>query len=46
MNGVRSSGRDLDRYLAYYNFDRAPTGRWNRARTPAEVIGTAKVWRY
>ena len=36
--------RDLTRYLAYYNHDRAHTGRWTRGRTPAEVIGAAKMW--
>lgn len=36
--------RDLKRYLAYYNFDRAHTGRWTRGRTPAQVIGAAKMW--
>lgn len=36
--------RDLERYLAYYNFDRAHTGRWTQGRTPAQVIGAAKMW--
>jgi transposase InsO family protein len=35
---------DLDRYVRYYNDDRAHTGRWNRGRTPAEVIGKEKMW--
>jgi hypothetical protein len=30
---------DLDRYLNYYNTDRAHTGRWTKGRTPEEVIG-------
>lgn len=34
--------RDLARYLDYYNFERAHTGRWTRGRTPAEVLGKAK----
>ena len=36
--------RDLERYLRYYNTDRAHTGRWTRGRTPERVIGKAKVW--
>ena len=36
--------RDLERYLAYYNHDRAHTGRWNRGRTPAEVLGKAACY--
>ena len=36
--------RDLLRYLDYYNFERAHTGRWNRGRTPEEVLGKAKCY--
>ena len=36
--------RDLERYLDYYNHDRAHTGRWNRGRTPEDVLGKAKMW--
>ncbi|MYA33061.1 MAG: transposase family protein [Gemmatimonadales bacterium] len=36
--------RDLERYLRYYNEDRARTGRWTRGRTPMEVIGANKMW--
>lgn len=36
--------RDLERYLRYYNFDRAHTGRWTRGRTPVQVIGANKMW--
>lgn len=36
--------RDLERYLRYYNEDRAHTGRWTRGRTPMEVIGANKMW--
>ena len=36
--------RDLERYLRYYNSDRAHTGRRTRSRTPESVIGKAKVW--
>ncbi len=36
--------RDLERYLRYYNSDRAHTGRWTRGRTPERVIGKAQVW--
>ena len=37
--------RELERYLVYYNFDRAHTGRLTRGRTPAEVLGAAKMYR-
>jgi len=43
---VRSTGlkRDLDRYLDYYNLDRAHTGRLTRGRIPAEIVyGANKV---
>jgi transposase InsO family protein len=30
---------DLERYLRYYNADRAHTGRWTRGRTPEESSG-------
>ena len=36
---------DLDRYLDYYNTDRAHTGRWNRGRTPEQVLAKNKTWR-
>ena len=35
---------DLERYLRYYNTDRAHTGRWTQGRTPEEVIGKRKMW--
>jgi hypothetical protein len=35
---------DLERYLRYYNTDRAHTGRWTRGRTPEAVLGKAKLW--
>lgn len=35
--------RDLDSYLEYYNYDRAHTGRWNRGRTPWQVLGARKT---
>jgi transposase InsO family protein len=35
---------DLERYLRYYNTDRAHTGRWTRGRTPNAVLGKAKMW--
>jgi transposase InsO family protein len=35
---------DLERYLQYYNTDRAHTGRWNQGRTPEDVIGKVKIW--
>lgn len=34
---------DLVDYLDYYNFDRAHTGRHTQGRTPAAVIGAAKM---
>jgi transposase InsO family protein len=30
--------RDLERYIAYFNFDRAHLGRYTQGRTPAEVV--------
>jgi hypothetical protein len=35
---------DLERYLRYYNTERAHTGRWTKGRTPQEVLGKAKLW--
>ncbi len=35
--------RDLEGYLAYYNYDRAHTGRHTNGRTPAEVLGASKM---
>ena len=35
---------DLERYLRYYNTERAHTGRWTRGRPPNEVLGKAKLW--
>jgi transposase InsO family protein len=43
---VRFTGlkRDLDRYLAHYDFERAHTGRLTRGRIPAEIVyGARKV---
>jgi transposase InsO family protein len=37
--------RELERYLAIYNHDRAHNGRLTRGRTPAEVLGAAKMFR-
>ena len=36
--------RELDRYLRYYNEDRAHTGRWTAGRTPDTVLGKGKMW--
>ena len=36
--------RELNQYLRYYNTDRAHTGRWNRGRTPEEVIGKGRIY--
>ena len=41
FTGLRA---DLRQYLAYYNHDRAHTGRWTKGRTPAQVIGANKIW--
>src|SRR5207247_474228 len=30
--------RDLERYIAYFNFDRAHLGRYTQGRTPGEVV--------
>jgi hypothetical protein len=35
---------DLERYLRYYNTERAHTGRWTKGRTPEAVLGKAKLW--
>ena len=35
---------DLERYLRYYNRDRAHTGRYTRGRTPGQVLGKEKMW--
>ena len=36
--------RELDTYLAYYNFDRVHTGRLTRGRIPAEIVyGAGKM---
>ncbi|MDX1396232.1 MAG: DDE-type integrase/transposase/recombinase [Gemmatimonadota bacterium] len=42
--GFTGLRRDLERYLHYYNEDRAHTGRWTRGKTPMEVIGANKIW--
>lgn len=36
--------RELARYLETYNHDRAHNGRLTRGRTPAEVLGAAKMF--
>jgi hypothetical protein len=43
ITGLR---RDLKQFLRYYNQDRAHTGRWNRGRTPDQVLGKAKIWSF
>jgi transposase InsO family protein len=37
--------RELVRYLELYNHDRVHNGRLTRGRTPAEVLGAAKMFR-
>jgi transposase InsO family protein len=37
--------RELERYLVLYNYDRAHNGRLTKGRTPAEVLGAARMWR-
>ncbi|HUP20550.1 MAG TPA: helix-turn-helix domain-containing protein [Gemmatimonadota bacterium] len=41
---LRGLEADLNRYLQYYNHERAHTGRWTQGRTPVEVIGAPKMW--
>lgn len=41
LTGLR---RDLQAFLAYYNLDRAHTGRHTRGRTPEQVLGKATMW--
>lgn len=41
---ITGLARDLKEYLGYYNTDRAHTGRWNKGRTPEQVIGKNKIW--
>ena len=41
---ITGLARDLKEYLRYYNTDRAHTGRWNKGRTPEQVIGKNKIW--
>ena len=36
--------RELNRYLCHCSRDRAHTGRWNRGRTPGEVIGKGRIY--
>ena len=42
--GYQGLRRDLDRYLLYYNTDRAHTGRWTQGQTPIQVIGANKMY--
>lgn len=35
---------DLNRYLHYYNGDRAHNGRHTKGRIPGEIIGKGKMW--
>ena len=36
--------RDVERYIAYFNFDRAHLGRYTKGRTPGEVVyGSRKM---
>jgi transposase InsO family protein len=37
---------DLERYLRYYNTDRAHTGRWTQGRTPETVLAKNSVWAF
>jgi transposase InsO family protein len=38
----RGLKRELEQYLAYYNFDRAHTGRLTRGRIPADIVYGAR----
>jgi len=40
--GIR---RELERYLEYCNFERTHNGRLTKGKTPASVLGVAKIWR-
>jgi transposase InsO family protein len=44
MPSLTGLQRELERYLRYYNRDRAHTGRWTQGRTPDQVLGAAKMW--
>ena len=37
--------RELERYLRLYNYDRTHNGRLTKGRTPADVLGAAKMYR-
>lgn len=37
--------RDLEDYLAYFNFERAHDGRYTKGRTPADVVYGARKMR-
>jgi integrase-like protein len=39
---VTALRRDLDEYLAYYNFDRPHTGRLTKGRVPGEIVYGAR----
>jgi transposase InsO family protein len=43
---ITALDRDLDEYLAYFNFDRAHTGRLTQGRVPGEIVyGARKMGR-
>jgi transposase InsO family protein len=42
---VTALERDLDEYLAYFNFDRAHTGRLTQGRVPADIVYGARKTR-
>jgi transposase InsO family protein len=42
---VTALERDLDEYLAYFNFDRAHTGRLTQGRVPADIVLGARKTR-
>jgi transposase InsO family protein len=44
LPGYMGLERDLKQYLVYYNHDRIHRGRWTQGRTPAQVIGAAKMY--
>jgi transposase InsO family protein len=35
---------DLERYLRYYNTQRAHTSRWTKGRTPEAVLKEGQLW--
>ena len=45
MPKITALQRDLDDYLAAYNYDRAHTGRLTKGRLPADIVFGARKTR-